>query len=81
MGKLGKGLYKWVLLTLLSSAFFLCQADRALFGLLTIPIQKELGLTDVEIVFVVLGAACLVGAAPMSLSFFRYFTRYRVSLS
>ena len=41
--------YKWFLLLLLSSAFFFHQADRALFGLLTIPIQDELGLSDVQI--------------------------------
>ncbi len=41
--------YKWVVLGLLSCAFFFHQADRALFGLLTIPIQQELGLTDVQI--------------------------------
>ena len=41
--------YKWLLLALLSAAFFFHQADRALFGLLTIPIQDELGLTDVQI--------------------------------
>ena len=37
------------MLGLLSCAFFFHQADRALFGLLTIPIQKELSLTDVQI--------------------------------
>ena len=41
--------YKWVLLGLLSCAFFFHQADRALFGLLTIPIQDELGLSDLQI--------------------------------
>ena len=41
--------YKWLLLLLLSSAFFFHQADRALFGLLTIPIQDELKLSDVQI--------------------------------
>ena len=41
--------YKWLLLGLLSMAFFFHQADRALFGLLTIPIQNELHLTDVQI--------------------------------
>lgn len=41
--------YKWLLLAMLSCAFFFHQADRALFGLLTIPIQKELLLTDVQI--------------------------------
>ena len=41
--------YKWVLVGMLSCAFFFHQADRALFGLLTIPIQRDLGLTDVQI--------------------------------
>ena len=41
--------YKWLVLLLLSCAFFFHQADRALFGLLTIPIQDELGLSDVQI--------------------------------
>ena len=41
--------YKWLLIALLSCAFFFHQADRALFGLLTIPIQKDIGLTDVQI--------------------------------
>ena len=40
---------KWVTLALLSGAFFFHQADRALFGLLTIPIQDELHLTDLQI--------------------------------
>ena len=31
--------YKWLLLAFLSMAFFFHQADRVLFGLLTIPIQ------------------------------------------
>jgi MFS family permease len=41
--------YKWFMLAMLSCAFFFHQADRALFGLLTIPIQKELALSDVQI--------------------------------
>ena len=41
--------YKWILIAMLSGAFFFHQADRALFGLLTIPIQNELKLTDVQI--------------------------------
>ena len=45
---MGKG-YKWLLIAMLSCAFFFHQADRALFGLLTIPIQKDLSLTDVQI--------------------------------
>ena len=44
-----KGAYKWFLLALLSFAFFFHQADRARFGLLTIPIQDDLKLTDVQI--------------------------------
>lgn len=41
--------YKWLMLALLSAAFFFHQADRALFGLLTIPIQDELKLSDLQI--------------------------------
>ncbi len=41
--------YKWIMLALLSCAFFFHQADRVLFGLLTIPIQEELHLTDLQI--------------------------------
>lgn len=47
-----KGGYKWLLLALLSLAYFFSQADRVLFGLLTIPIQEELHLTDLQIGFV-----------------------------
>lgn len=42
-------MYKWFLIAMLSCAFFFHQADRALFGLLTIPIQNDLHLTDVQI--------------------------------
>ena len=38
--------YKWELLALLSCAFFFHQADRALFSVVLIPIQRELALTD-----------------------------------
>ena len=41
--------YKWAVLAMLSCAFFFHQADRALFGLLTIPIQNDLHLSDVQI--------------------------------
>lgn len=41
--------YKWFLIAMLSFAFFFHQADRALFGLLTIPIQDELHLDDEQI--------------------------------
>ena len=40
--------YKWLMLGLLSLAYFFSQADRVLFGLLTIPIQEELGLNDLQ---------------------------------
>ena len=43
------GRYRWIMLALLSCAFFFHQADRVLFGLLTIPIQDELHLTDLQI--------------------------------
>lgn len=45
---MGRG-NKWVMLALLSCAFFFHQADRALFGLLTVPIQDELHLTDLQV--------------------------------
>ena len=41
--------YRWWLLAILAVTFFFNQADRALFGLLTVPIQGELGLTDIQI--------------------------------
>lgn len=41
--------YKWLMLLMLSLAFFFSQADRVLFGLLTLPIQEELGLNDLQI--------------------------------
>ncbi len=40
---------KWCTLSLLSLAFFFYMSDRALFGLLVIPIQKVTGLDDVQI--------------------------------
>lgn len=41
--------YKWIVVALLSCAFFFHQADRALFGLLTDEIRDELHLTDSQI--------------------------------
>ena len=41
--------YKWFLIALLSCAFFFHQADRALFGLLTIPIQDDLHVNMISI--------------------------------
>ena len=46
------------MLGLLSCAFFFHQADRALFGLLTVPIQEELGLTDLQIGWVNMALFC-----------------------
>lgn len=43
------GRYKWVVLALLSCAYFFHQADRAIFGVLTPEIQSELGLDDVHL--------------------------------
>ena len=40
--------YRWELLTWLWLAFFLNQADRAIFGVVLSPIQNELGLTDAQ---------------------------------
>lgn len=40
------------MLGMLSLAYFFSQADRVLFGLLTIPIQEELHLSDLQIGFV-----------------------------
>lgn len=40
---------KWVTLSFLSLAFFFYMSDRALFGLLVIPIQQTTGLTDIQI--------------------------------
>ena len=59
--------YKWLVLALLSCAFFFHQADRALFGILTVPIQQDLGLTKVQIGWIntvlswTLSAMALVG--------------------
>lgn len=44
-----QGRYKWAVLALLCAAYFFHQADRALFGLLTVPIKADLGLDDVQV--------------------------------
>lgn len=54
---------KWVTLGLLSCAFFFHQADRALFGLLTIPIQDELALTDLQIGWINTALFCTLAVA------------------
>lgn len=58
--------YKWVVLALLSGAFFFHQADRALFGLLTIPIQEDLGLTDLQIGWVNTALFCTLAVTTPS---------------
>jgi len=55
--------YKWLLLVMLSLAFFFHQADRALFGLLTIPIQEDLHLTDLQIGWVNTALFCTLAVA------------------
>ena len=40
---------KWLTLSFLSLAFFFYMSDRALFGLLVIPIQESTGLSDIQI--------------------------------
>ena len=52
--------YKWLMLGLLSLAYFFSQADRVLFGLLTIPIQDELHLTDLQIGFINTALFCTI---------------------
>ena len=43
------GFYRWILLALLGCTYYFHQADRALFGLFTEPIQRDLGLTASQI--------------------------------
>ena len=65
MSKRGSS-YKWILVALLSGAFFFHQADRALFGLLTIPIQEDLGLTDLQIGWVNTALFCTLAVTTPS---------------
>lgn len=58
-----KNNYKWLMLALLSLAFFFHQADRVLFGLLTIPIQEDLHLTDLQIGWVNTSLFCTLAVA------------------
>ncbi|MDR0611495.1 MAG: hypothetical protein LBG58_15410 [Planctomycetaceae bacterium] len=41
--------YRWELLFLLFCAYFLHQADRAIFGVLLPSIKSELGLSDTQL--------------------------------
>ena len=55
--------YKWLMLGMLSMAFFFHQADRVLFGLLTIPIQEDLRLSDLQIGLVNTSLFCTLAVA------------------
>ena len=55
--------YKWLMLALLAMAFFFHQADRVLFGLLTIPIQNELHLDDLQIGWINTSLFCTLAVA------------------
>ena len=57
--------YKWAVLAMLSLAFFFHQADRVLFGRLTISIQEDLHLDDLQIGWVNTALFCtLVVTTP-----------------
>lgn len=43
---------KWLTLGFLCLAFFFYMSTRQMFGLLVIPIQKETGLTDIQLGFI-----------------------------
>lgn len=75
--------YKWVLIALLSGAFFFHQADRALFGLLTVPIQAELKLTDVQIGWINTTLSWTLAAMTVIAGFFgdRFSRKWIITLS
>jgi len=75
--------YKWFLLALLSCAFFFHQADRALFGLLTKPIQDELGLTNVHIGWINTALSWTLAAMTMIAGFAgdRFSRKWIITLS
>ena len=79
--------YKWLLLAMLSLAFFFHQADRVLFGLLTIPLSPlmvgalsdRMGLRGFEIGFGILGGSYLIGALAMLSALLFTFKRDRIT--
>lgn len=75
--------YKWVLIALLSGAFFFHQADRALFGLLTVPIQADLNLTDVQIGWINTTLSWTLAAMTVIAGFFgdRFSRKWIITLS
>ena len=68
---------------MLSCAFFFHQADRALFGLLTIPIQKDIGLTDVQIGWINTTLSWTLAAMTVVAGFFgdRFSRKWIITLS
>lgn len=78
-----KTAYKWVVLALLSGAFFFHQADRALFGLLTKPIQDELSLSDVQIGWINTVLSWTLAALTMVAGFVgdRYSKKWIITIS
>ena len=75
--------YKWVLIVLLSGAFFFHQADRALFGLLTVPIQADLKLTDVQIGWINTTLSWTLAAMTVVAGFFgdRFSRKWIITIS
>ena len=75
--------YKWVLIALLSGAFFFHQADRALFGLLTVPIQADLKLTDVQIGWINTTLSWTLAAMTVVAGFFgdRFSRKWIITIS
>ena len=85
--------YKWIMLALLSCAFFFHQADRVLFGLLTMiaffigslsplmigALSDKCGMRGFELGFAILGVAYVAGAVAVFASFLWTFKRNRVS--
>ena len=67
--------YKWVLLGLLSCAFFFGGLSGVLMGALS----QKYGVHGFEIGFIVMGASYVVGALLMMISFFFTFKRDRIT--
>ena len=85
--------YKWFMLGLLLLVFFFSQVDRVPFGLLTIPIQNELGFLSPLLIgamsdymgsrgfewgFALMDGVCVVGVVTMAPAFFYTFERNRI---
>lgn len=78
-----QGRYKWVVLALLCGAYFFHQADRALFGILTDPIQKDLALTGVQIGWINTALSWTLAALTMIAGFAgdRFSRKWLITLS